>query len=217
MPNGAYINLLYLLELDTEASLLVLRCAFTDEETNLDISSYDSANGITEIENDTAAENIKLIQEIVTALIHVLDVDVRRIHKSSSSETKMSDMWPSTNDTGHIFEFLAYFVAFKRAKVSKDVLTRILEHLIFEDSSISGGLEQNVGSLRKRREKQVLSLLEIVPESDWEAAHVLHLCEKAQFHQVCPMSLDYEIMPACYPPALFGSLLCIRHVTRYVA
>jgi AMMECR1 domain-containing protein len=71
----------------------------------------------------------------------------------------------------------------ERADVSKSVLSQILEYLTSQNTFSPSVATHHI--ISKRREKQVLALLEVVPETDWNDSHVLDLCEKAQFYQVC--------------------------------
>ncbi|KAG6667166.1 vacuolar protein sorting-associated protein 8 homolog isoform X1 [Carya illinoinensis] len=182
----AYLNLYHLLQLDTEATLDVLRCAFVEDEIpKHDFSLQDSADDDIEAikENDNGCKNL-LVQDMVNALVHILDRDISQTERSGGKDVVGSlEHWPSKKDIGHIYEFVAYYVACRRANVSKSVLSQIIEYLTSENN-----FPPNVsthGTISKRREKQVLALLAVVPETDWNASHVLGLCEKAQYYQVC--------------------------------
>ncbi|KAF3439788.1 hypothetical protein FNV43_RR18066 [Rhamnella rubrinervis] len=177
---ASYLNLYPLLELDTEATLDVLRCAFIESQS--EFSSHDME--VKEEDNSRAQSQKLLVQNTVDALILFLDRDISQADRSSSSDASGSvGNWPSKKEIGHLFEFIAYYVACGRAKVSKSVLSQILEYLITENNFPPSASAYTITS--KRREKQVLALLEVVPETDWDASHVLHLCEKAGFFQVC--------------------------------
>jgi hypothetical protein len=93
------------------------------------------------------------------------------------------DAWPSKKDLENLFEFIAYHVACRKAHVSKVVLSQILEYLTSE-STVPPSVPAHIIETSKEREKQVLALLEVVPETDWNESYVLQLCEKAHFHQV---------------------------------
>ncbi|KAK6285862.1 hypothetical protein POUND7_012041 [Theobroma cacao] len=186
---GAYLNLYYLLELDTEATLDVLKCAFIEDKSPKPDSSFsESGNANVEArkENDLMAESDTiLVQKTVDALVHVLDKNVSRTDGlPSNDDTESIDAWPSKKDMGYLFEFIAYYVACGRAKISKIVLNQILEYLTLENN-----IPQSVSTIStetsKRREMQLLALLEVVPESDWDQSYVLQLCENAHFCQVC--------------------------------
>lgn len=180
---GVSLNLYPLLELDTEATLDVLRCAFVEDEIpQPEFSSSDAAMEVKE-ENLSIAESQKLlVQNTVYALICMLDKKILDGDRSSFGDDKGSvEDWPSKKEKGYLFEFIAHYVASGRANVSKRVLSQILEYLTSEDYPSSAS-EHNI--ISKRREKQVLALLKAVPDTDWDASYVLELCEKSRFYQV---------------------------------
>ncbi|KAK4578132.1 hypothetical protein RGQ29_028320 [Quercus rubra] len=183
---GAYLNLYHLLQLDTEATLDVLRRAFVEDEIpKPKLSSHDSAYENTEpkMENDNGCQNI-LVQDTVNSLIFILNRDISQTERSDSEDVSgLVEEWPSKKDIGHMFEFIAYYVACERANVSRSVLSQILEYLTSQNNFPTSVSSHHITSTR--REKQVLALLEVVPEIDWNASYVLGLCEKAQFYQVC--------------------------------
>ncbi|XAR49264.1 hypothetical protein NMG60_11032393 [Bertholletia excelsa] len=187
--NRVYLNLYYLLDLDTEATLDVLRCAFVEDEIHKsDDHLHDSADGNVDTgkqNNLMVVSQNYLVQKTVEALIYVVDKEGFQTNKStSSSDVVLTEVWPSKKDTGHMFEFIAYYVSCKKANVSKGVLAQILEYFTSEINIPTSVLGPNNGTSGKR-EKQVLALLEVVPETDWDLSHVLLLCEGAQFYQVC--------------------------------
>lgn len=186
--SGSCPNLCYLLWLDTEASLEVLKFAFFEEEKS---KSNHSVNGPLDasIEENSkhdvtkpASQNL-MAQNTVNTLIHILDMDTSEVVGSSGmDDSESSEMWPSRKDTGHILEFIAFFIAKGNATVTKSVLNRILEYLT--DTDLSPSVPSQKGEITRRREKQVLALLEVLPETDWDSSYLLHLCETAQFYQV---------------------------------
>lgn len=188
---GPWLNLYLLLELDTEATLDVLRCAFVENEISIasslsmDLAEQDDEGEKKDTDNVTETQHL-LVQNTVDALIRIIDKIVSPMDTTSSSGDDGSvKEWPSKKDIGHLFEFIAHYVALQKAKVSKRVLFEILEYLTSESLfSTTGSL---YSSTPKKREKQVLALLIVLPESDWDSSVVLDLCERAQFHQVqCP-------------------------------
>jgi len=206
---GAYLNLYHLLQLDTEATLDVLRCAFVEDEIpRPDFSSHDSADENMEVKivDDNGGKNL-LVQDTLNALVHILNRDIYQTERYGSEDVIGSvEEWPSKKDIGYIYEFIAYYVACRRANVSKSVLSQILEYLTSENT-----FPPNVSTHRiisKRREKQVLALLEAVPETDWNDSHVLDLCEKAQFYQVC-LHTSYEFLPGSILPQSRNSLFLL--------
>lgn len=182
---AVYLNLYPLLELDTEAFLDVLRCAFVqDEIPQPELSSHNSADASMDkkVDNILMESRNSLVQNTVDALIRILDKDVSQPDRSSSGNDEGSvEEWPSLKEIGHLFEFIAHYVACARAKVSKRVLSQILEYLTSDNFQSSASA---LSIISKRREKQVLGLLKVVPETDWDASNVLHLCEKSRFYQV---------------------------------
>ena len=80
----------------------------------------------------TETENI-LVQNTVDALIQITDMNVAPSDTTSSvGDDGLTKEWPS-NDKGCLFVFIAYYVAHQRAKVSKDMLCRILEYLTLDN------------------------------------------------------------------------------------
>lgn len=155
-----YKNIYHLLELDTKATLDVLRCAFVDEK-------------------DSTSASQDLIQKIVDVLALVLKtakaINIRDIQSAIS--------WPSKDDTDHILDFIAHFVACGKAKVSKELLSQIFEYLTLEPN-ILPNVERKIENSFQKREKEVLALLEVVPETDVNFRYLLDMCEKAHFYQV---------------------------------
>ncbi|CAH1429293.1 unnamed protein product [Lactuca virosa] len=151
----AYKNLYHLLELDTEATLDVLRCAFIDSTPK-----------------DSRSQSQDLIQKTVDVLALVIKTG------------KAISTWPSKDDTGRILEFISHFVACGEAKISKELLGQIFEYLTL-DASIPPNIESKNNDICKKREKEVLALLEVVPETDWDDRYLSDMCEKAHFYQVC--------------------------------
>ncbi|KAL0375716.1 UNVERIFIED_CONTAM: Vacuolar protein sorting-associated protein 8 [Sesamum calycinum] len=178
--NRAYANLLHLLELDTEATLEVLKCAFTDVELPKSTHSFQESTNF----NVESVESQKLVQKLVDILYDILDASYFQAGSPiCSNDVDLVEVWPSKKDVGHMFDFIAYYIAHEQAKVPRDILSQILEYLTSEInlSDMSGTTIE----VFKRRERQLLSLLQVVPETDWDAPYLLYLSEKAQFHQVC--------------------------------
>jgi hypothetical protein len=156
-----------------------------DKISNSSSSSQESADRpieeAKEENNVTETENV-LVQNTVDALIQITDMNVVPSDTISSSGDDGLTKEGTLKDKGCLFEFIAYYVARQRAKVSKGVLCRILEYLTL-DNHISTNVSSH-SSTPKNREKQVLALLEVVPESDWDVPFLLDLCERAKYHQV---------------------------------
>nr|XP_043626179.1 vacuolar protein sorting-associated protein 8 homolog [Erigeron canadensis] len=165
-----YKNLYYLLELDTEATLDVLRCAIIDENP-----SHNSA-----ADKDSASPSQDLIQKTV----NVLALIPEKGKSTSIEDIQPNTNWPSKVDIDHILDFISHFVACKKVKVSNRLLSQIFEHLTLE-ADIPHNVERKHGDCFLRREKEVLALLNVVPETDWDDKYLLNMCEKAHFYQVC--------------------------------
>uniref|UniRef100_A0A2P2L9D6 Uncharacterized protein MANES_01G240000 n=1 Tax=Rhizophora mucronata TaxID=61149 RepID=A0A2P2L9D6_RHIMU len=172
LPRGRYLNLYHLLELDTEATLDVLRCAFVDDE-----NQNPNANMEAKQENKTAESQNVLLQKTIDALVQI-------ITKDTSQEDESAGAFPSNKVVGDVFEFITYYIACKKAHVSNSMLNQILEFMMSESNSTLSTHTQMV-EISKKREKQVLAVLQVVPVTDWSVSYVLQLCEKACFHQVC--------------------------------
>ncbi|CAB4270334.1 unnamed protein product [Prunus armeniaca] len=96
----------------------------------------------------------------VDTLIHIIIKGISPIDGSPGNDDTASIAdWPSKKDIGHLFEFTAYYVACGRANVSKHVLSQILEYLTSKNNFPSWVAGDSITP--KRREKQVLGLLEV--------------------------------------------------------
>lgn len=171
----SYKNVYHLLELDSEATLDVLRCAFLNEMPKSDYLLHESA-----VEKDFTSQNQDLIQKTVDALALVLETST----SISIQTTQLNTVWPSKDDIGHMLEFISHFVSCGEAIISSELLGQIFEYLTSEANIPANVKRKSVDSL-KIREKEVLLLLEVVPETEWDDRYLLDMCEKAHFYQVC--------------------------------
>lgn len=170
--------------MDTEATLEVLRYAFVEKEmVNHESHLLESDEVSLESKTDGSLPKVRcndiLIQNLIDALVHVLDGGLSQADESGNPNDSKSDKnWPSKEDTSHLFEFVAYYAAHGRVSIPKSVLAHILDYLtsdhILPTYSVSS----------KMRENQLLNLLKAVLETDWDVTYVLQLCEKAHFYQV---------------------------------
>ncbi|CAN0889367.1 Vacuolar protein sorting-associated protein 8 homolog [Linum grandiflorum] len=184
---GRYPNLYHLLQLDTEATLDVLRCAFVDDDSpKPDISSDNNSEVQKEqlLKQDATDESQNiLVQNTVDALALMIETETLR-DSAKIGDDGSAEAWPSKGDIGYVFEFIAQYIASGKAQVSKRVLSKILEYLTSQnDFSLS--IPTHLPGILKGREKRVLALLEVVPDTDWNSSYVLTLCESAHFYQVC--------------------------------
>lgn len=178
--SGASANMLHLLQLDTEATLQVLKLAFVDVELSPSGQPSEEATDI----NMESDDSDKLVQRVVDILAGILDAGYFMSDSPvCSTETNSVEVWPSKEDVGHMYDFIAYYVAYGKATVSKDILSQIIQYLTSE-ANISDTLSEKMTGIFRRREKQLLSLIQVVPETQWDAPYLLHLSEQAQFHKV---------------------------------
>ncbi|XP_071909874.1 uncharacterized protein [Coffea arabica] len=145
-------------------------------------------------------EDVELDESLTYEERHVQIFD-RKGGSTSSDDCSSLETWPSKKDAGHIIEFITHYVARERAKVSRDILSQNLEYLTSEISFSPSVSRQNI-EIHKRREKQLLTLLEVVPDTDWDAPYLLHLCERCQFHQLLSLAI-YSIY--CFNKHLHGN------------
>ncbi|CAN8308812.1 unnamed protein product [Cochlearia groenlandica] len=180
-----YLNLYHLLEMDTEATLEVLRYAFAENEmANHENHLMESGELILESRTDSSVPEVRcnnmLIQNLIDALVPVLDAELSQADESDDPDISKSDKkWPSKEEMSHLYEFVAYYAAHGRVSIPKTVLARVLDYLT------SDHILPTYNMSLKMRENQLLNLLKAVPETDWDVAYVTRLCETAQFYQVC--------------------------------
>ncbi|CAM6071281.1 unnamed protein product [Sphagnum tenellum] len=195
VSNGAdrskYPRLLYLLQLDTPATLLVLRLAFPvggpldvgkqgygyiTRPNNEQMSEEATEVATTEIVD----EGRRFLQAIVSAFIEILDLDNR---SGAGSSEDSQEIWPSRGNIESLLEFVAQYVASRHAVVSRGTLMHILEYLVSFSSES-----------RKARENEdlMVALLNSVPDSDFDASHTLHLAQEACFWQVCALLYTHD-------------------------
>ncbi|KAH7431149.1 hypothetical protein KP509_08G032600 [Ceratopteris richardii] len=173
-----------LLAFDLKATLKVLKCAFP-ESGPLGIQNV-HGNGCFLKTNSESSESVceaksglKLLQEVVDALVDILErIHLYTMNGGSKSRVEL-DAWRlcmSKIDAGEIMEFIADFVALQWVRVPRVVLARILEYLASKD-------RKSKLSDARRRETILVKLLNGVPESEWDSAHILDLALHAQFWQ----------------------------------
>lgn len=192
LSSGSCSNLCHLLWLDTEATLEVLRYAFTDVISQKKLHPL---NGCANIESDESdpKELVDLqmvLQDTVNALIKILDVEISEaISSSGTVPDELLEVWPSNKDIGNIYEFISFFISCKAVAVPNGMLKQILEYLTSElDSSFCIGSESEIA---RKQEKEVLALLEVTPQDAWDSNHLLERCKRTQFHQVLYMICIY--------------------------
>ncbi|WOG97677.1 hypothetical protein DCAR_0417018 [Daucus carota subsp. sativus] len=179
-------NLFHLLFLDTEATLDVLKWAFVEDE----VQKSDHPSPVSALSNmDSTKDQFfqNLLQKTIDVLAVIIDQRCSPNNRSVSNyDVEFKEIWPSKKDISHVIDFVAYYISCQKATVSKNILGEILVYLTSTaDVDIHPMVSrQNLQAFRKR-EKQVLEILEVVNETDWDASYLLSLCEEAQFYQVC--------------------------------
>ncbi|KAF7077699.1 hypothetical protein CFC21_082223 [Triticum aestivum] len=181
--SGKCPNICYLLWMDTEATLEVVKCAFAQENFESTSSTLDASVSKDEEDTDIQSpdsQNI-LLQSVVDTIIHIVGLENEAIHSVvvGTAESEESELWPSVNDFGHIIEFVSFFVSHKRANASQRVLKHILKYLTSSTTSYD--------DKKMPPQKEVLQLFNVVPQTNWNSDYVLNLCLDAHFHQACGM------------------------------
>ncbi|KAF7104037.1 hypothetical protein CFC21_104966 [Triticum aestivum] len=179
--SGKCPNICYLLWMDTEATLEVVKCAFAQanfKPTCTPDASVSKDEDDTNIER-TDSQNV-LLQSVVDTIIHIIGLENEAIHSVvvGTAESEESELWPSVKDFGYIIEFVSFSISSKRVKPSQRVLKHILKY--FTSSNTPKYDDKNVLA-----QKEVLQLFNVVPQADWNSDYVLHLCLDAHFHQAC--------------------------------
>lgn len=190
--SGRCSNLCSLLWLDTEATLDVLRCSFMQEEPKkIDGPSTDLAESNIEHRKEIDFESQDyqnvMVQNITCTLTVVLDLESDVIRTFVMDDNM--GVWPSKKDLGHVLEFIAFLISCKQASISGRVLMHILEYLTSCDMT---PYDPSLKTEASQKEKQVLTLLKVVPQTDWKYDDVLHLCMKANFYQVSYFFLSFS-------------------------
>ena len=211
---GKCPNICYLLWMDTEATLEVVKCAFAQE--SFEPTSGTLAASVSKDEDDTDigssdSQNI-LLQSVVDIIVHIAGLENEAIHSIvvGTAESEESELWPSVNDFGYIIEFVSFFVSHKRANASQRVLKHILKYLT--SSNTPSHDDKNMLS-----QKEVIQLFNVVPQTDWNSDYVLHLCLDAHFHQVCHYYLlqvqlhDIALLlKNIFPPMILNVIVTIQ-------
>uniref|UniRef100_A0A0E0CER7 Uncharacterized protein n=1 Tax=Oryza meridionalis TaxID=40149 RepID=A0A0E0CER7_9ORYZ len=182
--SGKCPNICYLLWMDTEAALEVLKCAFAHErfEPRDNPSSTPDAR-VSEDGNNInigslESENI-MLQNVVDTIVDIVGLENEAIHSIVLGAAE-SEIWPSEKDFDYLIEFVSFFVSHKRAKASQRVVRHILRYLTSSDI-----LSSDDKKTPTQKEKEVLQLFDAVPQTDWNSDYVLHICLDAHFHQAC--------------------------------
>lgn len=160
-------NLFYVLCLDSEATLDVLKCAFKEVEPINDPSVF---------EFDSLKTEYTLVQNTADALISILDLESDMVWSFEMDDN--TDAWPLEKDVHFILDFIVYIIASKKVTISATVFRHLLEYL----TSLNLTLDKYETSLKERR---LLFVLTSVPQEIWNYSYVLPLCMESQFYQAC--------------------------------
>ncbi|XP_039788000.1 uncharacterized protein LOC120654510 isoform X5 [Panicum virgatum] len=177
---GKCPNICYLLWMDTEATLEVLKCAFAQDSIEPRDELSGTANApASEDEDGIVAGNPgsqnNMVQNVMDAIVDIVGLE-NEVIRSVVMGTADSEFWPSEKEFGYLIEFVSFFVSHKRAIASKRVVMHILTYLTssYDDTRT-----------RTQKEKEVIQLFNAVPQNDWNSDFVLDLCSDAHFHQAC--------------------------------
>ncbi|XP_021314780.1 uncharacterized protein LOC8055060 isoform X2 [Sorghum bicolor] len=171
---GKCLNICYLLWMDTEATLEVLKCAFVQDnfEPRDELPSTVNEDGT---DAGSPEGQNTMVQSAVDSIVDIVGLENDVICSVVMGKTE-SEFWPSEKDFGYLMEFVSFLVSHKRAHASKRVVMHILTYLIssYDDTRT-----------RTQKEKEVLQLFNAVPQNDWNSDFVLNLCSHAHFYQAC--------------------------------
>jgi vacuolar protein sorting-associated protein 8 len=174
---GKCPKICYLLWMDTEATLEVLKCAFAQDsfEPRGDPSSSPASEDEDGAEAGTPEIQNTIIQNVVDSIICIVGLE-NEVTRSIVTDSTGSECWPSEKEFDYLIEFISLFVSRKRANASKIVVTHILTYLTSSRDDTRTSTE---------KEKEVLQLFIALPQNYWNSDFVLNLCLDAHFHQVC--------------------------------
>lgn len=175
-----YPRLWFLLHVDMQATLLVLRSAFPEhgplgigKQGFAYLTSADDEELVLSASEDVH-DGVRYVQATVNALIEIS----KKSHKvtSDSEEAEDSDLhWPSEEDVGHLLDFVAQFVASRHAVVSSSTFMRILEYVASPTL---------VSDVARAKEDLMVRLLSVVPDSNLDLSRALQLAQMNNFWQV---------------------------------
>ena len=182
--SGVYPRLWFLLHVDIQATLLVLRLAFPEhgplgigKQGFAYLTSADDEDLVLSASEDVH-DGVRYAQATVNALIEILKSSDQITSDSKEVDTHSGDSevrWPSNEDVGCLLDFVAQFVASRHAVVSSSTFMRILEYVA------SPTLEIEVS---RAKEDLMVRLLGSVPDSNLDSSRALLLAQRNNFWQV---------------------------------
>lgn len=190
-----YPRLWFLLHVDIQATLLVLRLAFP-EHGPLGIGKQGFAyltsaddEGLVLSASEDVHDGVRYVQATVNALIEISKTSHKDtsdseeagadsvIHWPSKEDVGRDSVihWPSEEDVGYLLDFVAHFVASRHAVVSSSTFMRILEYVA----------SPTLGSdVARAKEDLMVRLLSAVPDSNLDLSRTLQLAQTNNFWQV---------------------------------
>lgn len=182
-----YPRLWFLLHVDIQATLLVLRLAFPEhgplgigKQGFAYLTSADDEDLVLSASEDVH-DGVRYVQATVNALIeiskasHKVTSDSKEVDTDSEDSEDSEIHWPSKEDIGYLLDFVAQFVASRHAVVSSSTFMRILECVA---SPTLGG------DVARAKEDLMVRLLSAVPDSNLNLSRTLQLAQTNNFWQV---------------------------------
>lgn len=179
-----YPRLWFLLHVDIQATLLVLRLAFPEhgplgigKQGFAYLTSADDEDFVLSASEDVH-DGVRYVQATVNALIEISKASHKVTSDAKDVDTNSEDSeihWPSKEDVGYLLDFVAQFVASRHAVVSSSTFMRILEYVA------SPTLGSDVARVR---EDLMVRLLGAVPDSNLDLSRTLQLAQTNNFWQV---------------------------------
>ncbi|XP_073396316.1 uncharacterized protein [Physcomitrium patens] len=179
-----YPRLWFLLQVDIQATLLVLRLAFPEhgplgigKQGFAYLTSADDEDLVLSASEDIH-DGVRYVQATVNALVEILNVShkVRAFPKGVDTDVKDSQMIrPSNEGVGYLLDFVAQFVASRHAVVSSATFMMILEYLALPTHGRGDALAN---------EDLMVRLLNAVPDSNLDPSRTLELAQTNNFWQV---------------------------------
>lgn len=176
-----YPRLWFLLHVDIQATLLVLRLAFPEhgplgigKQGFAYLTSADDEELVLSASEDVH-DGVRYVQATVNALIEIS----KKSHKVTSDSEEVdgeSDLhWPSEEDVEHLLDFVAQYVASRHAVVSSSTFMSILEYV---------ATPTLVSDVARAKEDLMVRLLSVVPDSNLDLSRTLQLAQMNNFWQV---------------------------------
>lgn len=182
--SGLYPRLWFLLHVDIQATLLVLRLAFPEhgplgigKQGFAYLTSADDEDFVLSASEDVH-DGVRYVQATVNAFIEILKASHQFLSDAHEVDRNLEASevhWPSKEDVGYLLDFVAQFVASRHAVVSSSTFMKILEYVA------SPALRSDVARVK---EDLMVRLLSAVPDSNLNLSRTLLLAQRNNFWQV---------------------------------